>query len=139
MKRILVLCTGNSCRSQIAHAYLAHFAQHLDVEVFSAGIEKHGVNPKAIAVLKEDGIDISTYTSNLIDEYLHLQFDYLITVCDHANETCPVFPSSAVKIHHNFSDPSKVEGTATQQKAAFEKSREEIKSFCKEFVLTEIA
>ncbi|MEJ7672850.1 MAG: arsenate reductase ArsC [Chitinophagaceae bacterium] len=85
MKRILVLCTGNSCRSQIAEGYLKHFAKD-KAEVYSAGIETHGVNPKAIAVMKEDGIDISKHTSNNINEYRSIDFDYVITVCDmHGN------------------------------------------------------
>ncbi len=87
MKRILVLCTGNSCRSQIAEGYLRHFAKG-KAEVYSAGIEKHGVNPKAIAIMKEDDIDISHHTSNNIDEYRDVNLDYVITVCDNAKEQC---------------------------------------------------
>jgi arsenate reductase len=110
MKKILVLCTGNSCRSQITEGYLRHFAAD-KVIVYSAGIETHGVNPRAIAVMAEDGIDISHHTSNHIDEYNDIEFDYVITVCDNANEHCPVFLSTAQKLHHNFSDPAKATGT----------------------------
>ena len=83
MKKILVLCTGNSCRSQIAHGYLKKFAGD-KAEIFSAGVETHGVNPKAIATMQEDGIDISMHTSNNVNEYRDIDFDYVITVCDHA-------------------------------------------------------
>ncbi len=88
MKKILVLCTGNSCRSQIAEGYLRHFAGN-KAEVYSAGVETHGVNPKAIATMAEDGIDISHHTSNNISEYSNVPFDYVITVCDNAKERCP--------------------------------------------------
>lgn len=94
MKNILVLCTGNSCRSQMAEGYLRYFSEGMAV-VFSAGIETHGVNPRAISVMLADGIDISHHTSNNVNEYLAVKFDFIITVCDHANEVCPVFPSSA--------------------------------------------
>jgi arsenate reductase len=86
------LCTGNSCRSQIAEGYLRFYAGN-QVEVFSAGVETHGVNPRAIAIMKEDGIDISSHTSNNVNEYLQIPFDHVITVCDNALERCPVFPS----------------------------------------------
>ena len=89
MKKILVLCTGNSCRSQIAEGYLRHFANR-KAEVYSAGVETHGVNPKAIAVMADDGIDISGHSSNNIDEYRGIDFDFVITVCDNAKENCPL-------------------------------------------------
>jgi len=94
MKKILVLCTGNSCRSQIAEGYLRYFAKQKAI-VFSAGIETHGVNPKAIAIMKEDGIDISNHTSNHIDAYRNIDFDFVITVCDHAKENCPFFSNES--------------------------------------------
>ena len=90
-KKILVLCTGNSCRSQIAEAYLRQFADNR-ADVYSAGVETHGVNPIAIATMQEDGIDISTHTSNNIEEYYDIDFDFVITVCDNAKERCPFFP-----------------------------------------------
>jgi arsenate reductase len=133
MKRILVLCTGNSCRSQIAQGYLQHFAKD-KAEVYSAGIETHGVNPKAIAVMKEDGIDISHNTSNNVDEYRNIDFDYVITVCDNAKEQCPVFPSTANQFHHNFPDPAKATGTEYEIMQQFRKVRDEIKNYCKTFV-----
>jgi len=133
MKRILVLCTGNSCRSQIAEGYLKHYAKG-KTEVYSAGIETRGVNPGAIAVMKEDGIDISNNTSNNIDEYRNIYFDYVITVCDNAKEQCPVFPSTAKMFHQNFPDPAKATGTEDEIMQQFRNVRDEIKKFSKEFV-----
>lgn len=133
MKKVLVLCTGNSCRSQIADGYLQHFAGS-DAEVYSAGVETHGVNPRAIATMKEDGIDISGHTSNNVEEYRHIDFDYVITVCDNAKERCPYFPSNAVKLHHNFPDPAKATGTEEEITAAFREVRDMIKAYCADFV-----
>lgn len=133
MKKILVLCTGNSCRSQIAEGYLKNFAGN-KAEVYSAGIETHGVNPKAIETMKEDGIDISYHTSNNIDEYRNLDFDFVITVCDNAKERCPFFPTSAKKFHQNFPDPAKTIGTGEEIQEQFKQVRDQIKDYCKEFV-----
>ena len=133
MKNVLVLCTGNSCRSQIAHGYLKYFYGD-NANIYSAGVETHGVNPKAIAIMKEDGIDISRNTSNNVLEYKDIDFDYVITVCDHAKEVCPYFPSNAEKLHHNFPDPSKLNGTEEEIHAEFVRVREMIKSYCNEFV-----
>lgn len=136
-KNILVLCTGNSCRSQITEGYLRYFAKE-KANIYSAGIETHGVNPKAIATMKEDNIDISNHTSNHIDEYKHINFDFVITVCDHAKEHCPFFPTKAKKFHHNFSDPSKAIGTNKEIEENFRKTREEIKYFCEKFTSNEL-
>ena len=133
MKNILVLCTGNSCRSQMAEGYLRSFSDGMAI-VFSAGIETHGVNPRAISVMLADGIDISHHTSNNVNEYLAVKFDFIITVCDHANEVCPVFPSSAKKFHFNFPDPAKVTGVEEEIILEFRRVRELIKVYCKEFV-----
>lgn len=133
-KKILVLCTGNSCRSQLAEGYLKFFCGDR-AEVYSAGIETHGVNPKAIEVMKQDGIDISSHTSNHIDEYKHINFDYLITVCDHAQENCPFFPSQAIKLHHNFPDPAKATGTEEEVWQQFLLVRNLIKSYTEHFVI----
>ena len=133
MKRILVLCTGNSCRSQIAEGYLKYFAKD-KAEVYSAGIETHGVNPKAIAIMKEDGIDISHHTSNNVSEYRNIDFDYVITVCDNAKEQCPVFPSNAIQFHHNFPDPAKATGTPEEIIQNFREVRDQIKKFSNQFV-----
>jgi arsenate reductase len=133
MKNILVLCTGNSCRSQIAEGYLRHFAGD-KATVYSAGIETHGVNPRAIATMNEDGIDISHHTSNNVNEYLQVPFDFVITVCDHASENCPVFPSTAQKFHHNFPDPAKATGSEEEILQQFRAVRTLIKDYCKTFV-----
>ena len=133
MKKILVLCTGNSCRSQIAEGYLNHFAAGKAV-VYSAGVETHGVNPKAIQVMHEDGIDISQHTSNNVNEYRDIDFDFVITVCDNAKERCPYFPSSAKKFHYNFPDPAKSTGTEEKIMQHFREVRDMIKRYSKEFV-----
>lgn len=132
MNHILVLCTGNSCRSQIAEGYLKHFCAD-DAIVYSAGVETHGVNPRAIAIMQEDGIDISKHTSNNISEYYSIPFDYVITVCDHAKERCPYFPTSAVKLHYNFPDPAKASGTEEAIMESFRSVRKQIKAYCKDF------
>jgi arsenate reductase len=133
MKKILVLCTGNSCRSQIAEGYLRSFAGD-KAEIYSAGVETHGVNPRAIATMKEDGIDISGHTSNNINEYRNIDFDFVITVCDNAKERCPFFPSNAKKFHHNFPDPAKATGTEEQILGQFRQVRQMIKDYSKQFV-----
>ena len=133
-KKILVLCTGNSCRSQIAEGYLRQYAGNT-AEVYSAGVETHGVNPKAIATMKEDGIDISDQTSNHIDEYRNIHFDFVITVCDNAKERCPVFPSTAQTFHQNFPDPAKATGTEEEIEDQFRQVRQLIKEYCENFVL----
>lgn len=137
MKKILVLCTGNSCRSQIAEGYLRHFAGN-HAEVYSAGVETHGVNPRAIATMKEDGIDISGHSSNHVDEYRDIDFDFVITVCDNARERCPYFPTRAQKFHYNFPDPAKATGTEEAIMAEFRAVREMIKSYCEQFVAEHI-
>lgn len=133
MKKILVLCTGNSCRSQIAEGYLKHFAKG-KAQVYSAGIETHGVNPKAISIMKEDGIDISHNTSNNVDEYRTIDFDFVITVCDNAKENCPYFPTKAKKFHHNFPDPAKTKGSDKEIINEFRKVRGMIKEYCRNFI-----
>lgn len=130
---ILVLCTGNSCRSQIAHGYLQQFAGN-KATIYSAGIETHGVNPRAIAIMKEDGIDISGHTSNNIDEYTSVPFNFIITVCDHAKENCPYFPSDAKRFHYNFPDPAKATGTEEEIMQQFRAVRTLIKDYCRDFV-----
>ena len=132
MKNILVLCTGNSCRSQMAHGYLSQKLAG-KAHIFSAGVETHGLNQYAVLVMEMDGINISENTSNLIDDYMHLKFDFIITVCDNANETCPVFPGeSLVKIHQNFIDPTKIKNG--EYGSHFIKTRNEIKKFIQDFI-----
>ena len=137
MKNILVLCTGNSCRSQLAEGYLKHFAGD-KANVYSAGVETHGVNPKAIATMQKDGIDISNHTSNNILEYTGIEFDYVITVCDNAKERCPYFPTTAQKFHYNFPDPAKATGTEQEIEAAFDAVRNLIKDYCEDFIKNNI-
>ncbi len=137
MKKILVLCTGNSCRSQIAEGYLRHFAEG-KADIYSAGVETHGVNPMAIAIMEEDGIDISQHTSNSIDEYKNIDFDFVITVCDNAKERCPYFSSNAQKFHYNFPDPAKAAGTASEIKEQFRLVRDQIKNYCGKFIAEQL-
>lgn len=138
VQKILVLCTGNSCRSQIAHGYLQQFAGSKAL-VYSAGVETHGVNPRAIATMAEDGIDISRHTSNNVLEYTDIDFDYVITVCDNAKERCPVFPGTAKQFHYNFPDPAKATGTDAEISAEFRRVREMIKTYCRDFVQTHLS
>ncbi len=133
MKKILVLCTGNSCRSQMAHGYLKHFAKD-NAQIYSAGVEVHGLNPFAVGIMAEDGIDISKHTSNHVDEYADTEFDFVITVCDNAREACPFFPSKTKTIHHSFEDPSQASGTAKELMAEFRRIRNQIKAFSEEFI-----
>ena len=118
----------------MAHGYLEDFAKSR-ANIYSAGIETHGLNKKAVAIMKLDGIDISGHTSNHIDEYKAIDFDFIISVCDHANEHCPLIPSkNAVRLHHNFADPSKVEDSEEVIQEAFKTTRNEIKAWCEKFV-----
>lgn len=133
MKNILVLCTGNSCRSQMAHGYLAKKYNGI-ANVYSAGIETHGLNPRAISIMKEDGIDISHHTSNNVEEYITIPFDLIITVCDNANENCPYLPGNAIRLHHDFTDPSKIKGSEDEIHTAFEKTRNEIKLYVEQLI-----
>ncbi len=102
--KVLFLCTGNSCRSQMAEGWTRHL-KSAQIEVFSAGIETHGLNPDAVRVMAEAGVDISKHKSKLADEFRNAELDYVITVCGHAHETCPVFPGKCRVIHAGFDDP----------------------------------
>jgi len=133
MKKNQVLCTGNSCRSQMAHGYLQHFGKD-KVEVYSASVEIHGLNPFTSGIMAEDGIDISRHTSNHVDEYSDITFDYVITVCDNAKEACPFFPTTTKTIHNSFEDPSKSSGSAAALIAEFRKVRDQIKEYSQEFI-----
>ena len=137
MKNVLVLCTGNSCRSQIAEGYLRPFAGD-KANIYSAGVETHGVNPRAIQIMAEDHIDISRHTSNNVDEYKEVPFDYVITVCDNAKERCPYFPTNAERFHYNFPDPAKAVGTAEEILEEFRRVRDMIKVYSKDFVTRHI-
>ena len=136
--KILILCTGNSCRSQMAHGFLQSFDQGL--QVFSAGTQASGkLNDKAIAVMKEAGIDISHHTSDPVEEYLNEEWDYVITVCDGANENCPYFPGKVRhRLHMGFEDPSHLTGTEEFIWGEFRKVRDEIKEKFYSFYLENI-
>jgi arsenate reductase (thioredoxin) len=133
MKTILVLCTGNSTRSQMAHGYLQHFAGNR-AEVLSAGIETHGLNPKAVQVMAEEGIDISHHTSNHVDEYQDRIINFVITVCDSASERCPVWIGRTHRTHNNFDDPSKAIGTPQEVIETYRRIRDQIRAFSRGFV-----
>jgi arsenate reductase len=133
--RILVLCTGNSCRSQIAEGYFRHYGGDW-VEVFSAGLEPKGVNPRAIQVMNEVGIDISKHTSDHLSKYIGQSFDYVITVCDNAAANCPVFPGAGTKLHWPFEDPADATGMEEQVLAVFRRIRDEIGTKIKNWLMT---
>jgi arsenate reductase (thioredoxin) len=133
MKKILVLCTGNSCRSQMAQGYLQKYAGG-KAEVHSAGVEAHGLNPRTVQVLAEDGVDISHHTSDKVDRYTGEKFDFIITVCDNAKENCPYFPGTAVRLHKNFTDPADATGSDEEILDVYRKVRDEIKNFSRQFI-----
>lgn len=137
MKKILILCTANSCRSQIAEGYFRHFAGG-KAEIYSAGVHSTGVNPGAIATMLEDGIDISGHTSNAMAEYKDIDFDYVITVCDNARENCPYWPGNSIHLHHAFPDPAHVQGTEEEVKTAFATTREMIKRYARQFAAEQL-
>lgn len=116
----------------MAHGYLNKFKK-CKAEVYSAGIETHGLNKKAAEIMKLDGVDISQNTSNNVSEYSDINFDYILTVCDHAKESCPHFPSSALKFHYNFTDPSKATGTEEEITQQFIEVRDTIKQYIERF------
>jgi arsenate reductase (thioredoxin) len=135
MKRVLILCTGNSARSQMAEGLLRHEAGDR-VEVFSAGTRPTTVRPEAIAALAELGIDISGHRSKSVDEFAGQPFDFVITVCDAANEACPVFPAGVERLHWSFEDPAAVEGSDDERLAAFRRIRDQIHERLKTFAAT---
>lgn len=133
MRKVLFLCTGNSCRSQMAEGLLRHIAQG-EIEVFSAGTHPSGyVHPLAIQVMQEIGIDISHQKSKSVEEFLDQSFDYVITVCDSARQTCPHFPGQGKKIHWSFEDPAQAVGTHEEKVQAFRKVRNQIQKALEEF------
>ncbi len=131
--RVLVLCTGNSCRSQMAEGFFRYLGRER-VDVFSAGLSPKGVHPLAIKVMAEIGIDISKQTSNNLDEYLSLKFDYLITVCDNAAANCPVFPGEGRRLHWPFDDPASATGTEEEILAEFRRIRDQIGAAVRRFL-----
>lgn len=132
-KKVLVLCTGNSCRSQMAHGYLESLAG-AGLEVFSAGLEAKGLDPRAVAVMKDDGVDISRNTSNVVSEYRDIEFDFVLTVCDNASEKCPLFPARVQRLHQNFSDPARLPGSDDSVMNEFRYVRDQIRDYISDFV-----
>ena len=130
-KRVLILCTGNSARSQMAEGLLGNMAGE-DFEVYSAGTKPVGLNPNAVAAMKEAGIDISNHRSKSVDEFAGQQFDYVITVCDNAKESCPIFPGGGARIHQSFEDPAAA--PADNQLAAFRNVRDQLAAWLGQFV-----
>lgn len=132
-KTVLILCTGNSARSQMAEGILRHIAgDRYDVE--SAGIAPSIVRPEAVEVMQEIGIDISKHHSKSVDEFTDRAFDYIITVCDNAKETCPVFPGQAERVHWSFTDPAAEKGPLEKRLSAFRKVRDQIMERLRDFV-----
>ncbi len=131
-KRTLILCTGNSARSQMAEGLLRHDAGDR-FEVESAGTKPSRVRPEAIAAMRELGIDISVHRSKSVDEFAGQQFDYVLTVCDNAKESCPIFPGKAVMIHHSFEDPAAIEGSEEERLAIFRRVRDEMRQYLRGF------
>ncbi|UCH85123.1 MAG: arsenate reductase ArsC [Candidatus Latescibacterota bacterium] len=129
--RVLFLCTGNSCRSQMAEGFCRRFRGEV-IEPFSAGIAKHGLNPIAVSVMAEAGVDISGHKSKTIEELDTREFDFVVTVCDHANESCPVWPGDTKIVHRGFDDPPKLAAEAADEEEAlghYRRVRDEIKDF----------
>jgi arsenate reductase len=129
--KILFLCTGNSCRSQMAEGWARQLKSE-QFEAWSAGIETHGLNPNAVLVMKEAGVDISAHMSKNLDQLAGVEFDFVVTVCGHAHETCPVFPGQAKVVHHGFDDPPALARNAESEAEAlghYRRVRDEIKSY----------
>jgi len=129
--KILFLCTGNSCRSQMAEGWTRHLKNDV-IEPYSAGIEKHGLNPFAVRVMAEAGVDISGQKSKVIGDLADTDFDYVITVCDHAHESCPLFPGRTRVVHRSFADPPRLAAEAESEEEAlsmYRKVRDEIRNF----------
>lgn len=137
-KRVLVLCTGNSARSQMGEG-LFRAEGGTGFEVFSAGTKPSSVRPEAIAVMREIGIDISAQRSKCVDEYSGQSFDYVVTVCDNARDACPVFPAGTSRLHWSFEDPAAAEGAEEQRLAAFRRIRDQIHERVKAFLREQTA
>jgi len=131
-QRVLILCTGNSARSQMAEGLLRHFGGDR-FEVESAGTRPSRVRPEAITVMKELGVDISGHRSKSVDEFRAASFDYVLTVCDNAKESCPIYPGHANRLHHSFADPAAVQGSEEQRLAAFRTVRDQIRQYLADF------
>ena len=132
-KRVLILCTGNSARSQMAEGLLRHDGGDR-FEVESAGVIASFVRPQAIAAMEDIGIDITGHRSKSVEEFTGRDFDYVITVCDNAKESCPVFPAKTQRIHWSFDDPAEASGSEDEKLAVFRRVRDEIRSRLREFI-----
>ena len=133
-KRVLILCTGNSARSQMAEGLLRHDAGDR-FEVESAGTKPTHVRPEAIAVMKEIGVDLSAHRSKSVDEFRDQKFDYVLTVCDSAREVCPIYPGHTNRLHYSFDDPAAVQGSEQERLAAFRLARDQIRHYLRDFPL----
>lgn len=122
---VLFLCTGNSCRSQMAEGWLRHLAGDR-FEVFSAGTQPAGLNPQAVEIMRESGVDISSHRSKHVNEFAGASIDYVITVCDRARETCPIFPGARTVLHWSFEDPAAAQGSDEERREVFRRVRDEI-------------
>lgn len=131
-KNVLFLCTGNSARSQMAEGLMRNLRGD-EFEVYSAGIDPKGIHPLAISVMNEIGVDISSQSSKHLDGYLEMHFDYIVTLCDHAATTCPLFPGEGERIHYGLPDPASTEGSDEEKTDAFRKARDKIKQFVLSF------
>ena len=132
MKKILVLCTGNSCRSQMMEVVLKQQLKTSNYEVYSAGIEAHGINPYMKRAMENLGYSLEGHTSNTMKEYEHLHFDFVFTVCDHAKNNCPYFKNATHTIHYSFTDPADAQGSDAEKMIVYEHVRDKIIAYCKE-------
>ena len=137
MRKVLILCTGNSCRSQMAEGLLSYFSTK--TKVYSAGTKPEKVNPFAIKAMFQIGIDISKNTSNHVDEYTDIDFDYVFTVCDNAKEICPVYPKAKQMIHHSFMDPAGATGTEQEQLRVYVEVRDQLSDYFKAFAKNKLS
>lgn len=131
--KVLILCTGNSCRSQMAEGFFRKYLGN-EHEVYSAGVEAHGMNPYAMQVMDEAGVSIRNQQSEVMDKYFGQEFDYVITVCDNAKGRCPIFPGQVNMIHRSFPDPADATGTDAEKLVVYRTVRDMIEEYCKAFV-----
>ncbi len=137
MIKLLILCTGNSCRSQMAEGLLLSFSSN--TKLYSAGTKPEKVNPFAIKAMAEIGIDISKNTSNHVDEYVNIDFDYVFTVCNNAKEICPIYPKAKQMIHHSFTDPADATGTEQEQLKVYVRVRNQLSDYFKAFAKNKLS
>ncbi len=136
MKKILVLCTGNSCRSQMMEVVLKKRLDNSLFSVYSAGVEAHGINPYMKKAMENLGYSLDGHTSNTMKEYEDIHFDLVFTVCDHAKDNCPYFQNATQRIHHSFNDPADAEGSDDEKMVVYEQVRDEIIAYCNDIIKT---